>query len=86
MLLEHYNYSIESCRDPVFALVEIDSVDRLLKINYAQVLQRDSFCSGMGLVVEIARIVEGVVVLKIMNFCAFVKTKPSQEYAFMVNL
>ncbi|XP_060173039.1 LEAF RUST 10 DISEASE-RESISTANCE LOCUS RECEPTOR-LIKE PROTEIN KINASE-like 2.5 [Lycium barbarum] len=37
-LLEHYNYSVELCQDPVNALVEVDSLERLLKMNYRQVL------------------------------------------------
>lgn len=47
-LLEHYNYSVESCQDPVFALVETDSIDRLLKMNYTQVLQKGFFLQWDG--------------------------------------
>ncbi|KAH0764683.1 hypothetical protein KY285_000554 [Solanum tuberosum] len=47
-LLEHYNYSIESCQDPVYALLETDSIDRLLKMNYTQVLQKGFFLQWDG--------------------------------------
>lgn len=47
-LLEHYNYSVESCQDPVYALVETDSLDRLLKMNYTQVLQKGFFLQWDG--------------------------------------
>ncbi|KAH0708964.1 hypothetical protein KY284_010391 [Solanum tuberosum] len=47
-LLEHYNYSVESCQDPVYALVETDSIDRLLKMNYSQVLQKGFFLQWDG--------------------------------------
>lgn len=47
-LLEHYNYSVESCQDPVYALVETDSIDRLLKMNYTQVLQKGFFLQWDG--------------------------------------
>ncbi|XP_060172683.1 LEAF RUST 10 DISEASE-RESISTANCE LOCUS RECEPTOR-LIKE PROTEIN KINASE-like 1.2 isoform X2 [Lycium barbarum] len=47
-LLEHYNYSVESCQDPVYALVEADSLDRLLKMNYRQVLQKGFFLQWDG--------------------------------------
>jgi len=48
-LLEHYNYSVESCQDPVYALVEAHSLDRLLKMNYdTQVLQTGFFLQWDG--------------------------------------
>ncbi|CAN4111846.1 unnamed protein product [Withania somnifera] len=47
-LLEHYNYSVESCQGPVYALVEADSLDRLLKMNYTQVLQKGFFLQWDG--------------------------------------
>ncbi|XP_059286011.1 LEAF RUST 10 DISEASE-RESISTANCE LOCUS RECEPTOR-LIKE PROTEIN KINASE-like 1.2 isoform X2 [Lycium ferocissimum] len=47
-LLKHYNYSVESCQDPVYALVEADSLDRLLKMNYRQVLQKGFFLQWDG--------------------------------------
>ncbi|OIT29314.1 PREDICTED: LEAF RUST 10 DISEASE-RESISTANCE LOCUS RECEPTOR-LIKE PROTEIN KINASE-like 1.2 isoform X2 [Nicotiana attenuata] len=47
-LLEHSNYSVESCQDPVYALVETDSLDRLLKMNYMQVLQKGFFLQWDG--------------------------------------
>ena len=40
----------------------------------------------MGVIVEIVGIVEGVVVLKVMNFSAFAMTKPNRKHAFVVNL
>ncbi|KAK4354379.1 hypothetical protein RND71_026573 [Anisodus tanguticus] len=48
-LLEHYNYSVESCQEPVYALVEADSLDRLLKMNYTQVLQKGFFLQWDGI-------------------------------------
>ncbi|XP_059316387.1 LEAF RUST 10 DISEASE-RESISTANCE LOCUS RECEPTOR-LIKE PROTEIN KINASE-like 2.5, partial [Lycium ferocissimum] len=47
-LLKYYNYSVESCQDPVNALVEVDSLDRLLKMNYRQVLLGGFFLQWDG--------------------------------------
>ncbi|KAK4409547.1 LEAF RUST 10 DISEASE-RESISTANCE LOCUS RECEPTOR-LIKE PROTEIN KINASE-like 1.2 [Sesamum angolense] len=39
-LLEHWNYSIGLCQAPVNAPVEADGLDKLLKMNYTDVLQK----------------------------------------------
>ncbi|KAK4426881.1 LEAF RUST 10 DISEASE-RESISTANCE LOCUS RECEPTOR-LIKE PROTEIN KINASE-like 1.2 [Sesamum alatum] len=39
-LLEHWNYSIGSCQAPVNAPVEGDGLDKLLKMNYTDVLEK----------------------------------------------
>lgn len=39
-LLEHSNYSVESCRPPVNAAVEADGLGRLLNMTYVEVLKK----------------------------------------------
>ncbi|KAK6154018.1 hypothetical protein DH2020_013657 [Rehmannia glutinosa] len=58
-LLEHWNYSIESCQPPVNAPVEDDGLDKLLQMNYTTILKKGfvlqwerrncSSCAGSGL-------------------------------------
>lgn len=39
-LLEHWNYSVESCQAPVNAPVEANGLDKLLKMNYTIILKK----------------------------------------------
>lgn len=39
-ILEHWNYSMQSCQGPVNAPISTDSLEKLLDMNYTQVLKR----------------------------------------------
>lgn len=85
-LLEHSNYSVESCQDPVYALVETDSLDRLLKMNYMQVLQKGFFLQWDGTNCRDCQSSGGLCGVQNNEFICICKDQPQQRTCLHGNL